>query len=269
MDYALRTTDYGLPPLWTDSHAHLDDAQFDADRAAAVERARAAGVTRIVTVGTDRASSEAALALADAHEGMAAAVGCHPHEADRVDAAETLAWLTELGRRPRCVALGETGLDYYKNRSSPENQRRLFAAHLSAARAVDKPVVIHCRDAHADVRAVLRADAPPRRGVIHCFSGSADDARDYLEMGFVLSIAGPVTYPSSAAFREVVRALPPDRLLVETDCPYLAPQERRGRRNEPANVALTGAFVAGLLGLTPADFAERSTRAAREVFGLP
>jgi TatD DNase family protein len=254
--------------VWIDSHAHLDDAQFDADREATLARARAAGVGPIVTVGTDEAGSRAAVALAAGHDDLWAAVGCHPHEADRVDPDAAGGWLAALGADPKVVAVGETGLDFYKKFASVENQRRLFETHLSAARALAKPVVIHCRDAHAEVRAILARAAPPRRGVIHCFSGSADDARAYLELGFVLSIAGPVTYPSAGALREAIRGLPPGRLLVETDCPYLAPQERRGRRNEPANAALTGAFVAGLLGLAPEAFAETSSAAAREVFGI-
>lgn len=253
--------------MWTDSHAHLDDPKFAADLDAVIARAREAGVGRIVTVGTAESSSRAALAIAGGHDGIFSTVGCHPHEADGVDAGEVLRWLTELGADPKVVAVGETGLDAFKKFASMENQRRLFRAHLAAARALSKPVVIHCRDAHDECIDILAADPPARPGVIHCFSGDAGHARRYLDLGFVLSIAGPVTYPTAKAFREVVRGLPPDRLLVETDCPYLTPQAHRGGRNEPSYVRLTGEFVADLLGRP--DFDALSSRAAAEVFGLP
>ena len=253
--------------MWIDSHAHLDDPKFAGDLESVIARAREAGVERIVTVGTGHESSRAALAIASDHSGIFSTVGCHPHEADAVDAGEVLCWLTELGADPKVVGVGETGLDAFKKFSTPENQRRLFLAHLAAARALSKPVVIHCRDAHDECIRVLEADPPSKGGVIHCFSGDAGHARRYLDLGFVLSIAGPVTYPNAGGFREVVRALPPDRLMVETDCPCLTPQAPRGRRNEPAYVRLTGEFVADLLGRR--DFEAVSSRTASDVFGLP
>lgn len=253
--------------MWTDSHAHLDDPKFADDLEATIAHARDAGVERIVTVGTSEQSSRAALSISTDHSGIFSTVGCHPHEADDVDAGEVLRWLTDLGADPKVVAVGETGLDAFKKFSSPENQRRLFLAHLAAARALSKPVVIHCRDAHDACIELLAADPPPKAGVIHCFSGDAGHARRYLDLGFVLSIAGPVTYPNAKAFRDVVRGLPADRLLVETDCPYLTPQAHRGKRNEPAYVRLTGECVADLLGR--ADFEEISSRTAAELFGLP
>ena len=255
--------------MWVDSHAHLDDSQFKEDLSEVIDRARAAHVGQIVTVGTDEQSTRKAVAIATEHSGIFSTVGCHPHEADKVDAGEVLKWLTDLGRDPKVVAVGETGLDLYKNYAEPENQERLFLAHLAAAAALTKPIVIHCRNAHPDCLAILEREQPPNGGVIHCFSGSADDARRYLDLNFIISIAGPVTYPNAGGLREAVKTLPADRILVETDCPYLAPQARRGKRNEPAFVPYTGARVAELLGQTPEAFAERSTRAARELFALP
>ena len=163
----------------------------------------------------------------------------------------------------------DLGLDYAKKFASIENQKKLFRAHLKLAAETKLAIVIHCRDAHDDVRAILREEvAPPVRGVIHCFSGNARDAAAYLEMGFVLSIAGPVTFANANGLRDAVRGVPMDRLLVETDCPYLTPVPHRGKRNEPAFVRHTAEAVAGLFNVPLETFAERSSQTAREVFGL-
>jgi TatD DNase family protein len=253
--------------MLTDSHAHLDDPAFDADRDQLVPRARAAGVTRIVTVGTDVEGSRRACDLAVANEGVWAAIGCHPHEADKADMS--LAGLRELAERPKVVAIGETGLDYAKKFSSIDNQKRLFRAHLKLAVEIDRAIVIHCRDAHDDVRAILQEELKPgARGVIHCFSGNARDAAAYLELGFVLSIAGPVTFANATGLRAAIKDVPIDKLLVETDCPYLTPVPHRGKRNEPAFVRHTAEGVASVLGVTLEKFAEASTRTAHEVFRL-
>ena len=253
--------------MLTDSHAHLDDPAFAADRDQLVPRARAAGVTRIVTVGTDVEGSRRACDLAAANDGVWAAIGCHPHEADKY--GDDLSGLRELATRPKVVAIGETGLDYAKKFSSIENQKKLFRAHLRLAAETRLAVVIHCRDAHDDVRAILREEVkPPVRGVIHCFSGNPRDAAAYLELGFVLSIAGPVTFANANGLRDAVRAVPMDRLLVETDCPYLTPVPHRGKRNEPAYLALVRDQVAGSLGIAP-DALEKATDAsARALFRL-
>jgi len=255
--------------MLTDSHAHLDDPAFDADRDQLVPRARAAGVTRIVTVGTDVEGSRRACALAAANDGVWAAIGCHPHEADKYASDPALAGLRDLAKRPKVVAIGETGLDYAKKFSSIDNQKKVFRAHLRLAAETGLAVVIHCRDAHEDVRAILRDELkPPARGVIHCFSGNARDAAAYLELGFVLSIAGPVTFANANGLRDSVRAIPMDRVLVETDCPYLTPVPHRGKRNEPAYVRHTAEAVAALFGVPLEAFAEASTRTARELFRL-
>ena len=275
-DARLRTLDLGLgtflariPTMLTDSHAHLDDPAFDADRDQLLPRARAAGVTSIVTVGTSVEGSRRACDLAERNDGVWAAIGCHPHEADRVADDHDLSELHELASRPHVVAIGETGLDYAKKFSSPENQKLLFRRHLRLAAEMHLPIVIHCRDAHEEVRAILKEELPlPIRGVIHCFSGNARDADEYLAMGFVLSIAGPVTFANANGLREAVRSVPMERLLVETDCPYLTPVPHRGKRNEPAYVRHTAEAVAALFGAPLATFAEASTRTARELFRL-
>jgi TatD DNase family protein len=250
--------------MLTDSHAHLDDPAFESDRDQLVPRAAAAGVTRIVTVGTDVAGSKRACDLAAANDGVWAAIGVHPHDADKADM--TLAGLRDLASRPKVVAIGETGLDYAKKFASIENQKKLFRAHLSLAADLKLPIVIHCRDAHDDVRAVLKESGA--KGVIHCFSGNARDAAAYLEMGFVLSIAGPVTFANATGLRDAIRDVPLDRLLVETDCPYLTPVPHRGKRNEPAFVRHTAEAIARLRSVPLEAFAEATTAAAREVFKL-
>jgi TatD DNase family protein len=250
--------------MLVDSHAHLDDPAFAADLPAVLDRARDAGVERIVTIGTSLESSRRAREIAESRPEVTFSPGIHPHEADRT---HDLAELRELARHPRAVAVGETGLDYVKNYSSVPNQKELFVRHLEVALEADKPVSIHCREAHADAYAILRAHAP-LRGVIHCFSGNAADAERYLSLNFYLSIAGPVTYPSAQALREVVGQLPLDRLLIETDCPLLPPQKFRGKRNEPAYVRYAAAEIANVLKLPLEQVNETTSRNARTLFGL-
>jgi TatD DNase family protein len=252
--------------MLVDSHAHLDDRAFDGDREAVIDRARQNGLTRIVTVGTDHASCERAVAIAGAHDFIFAALGYHPHEADRYR-DDDLSRLRALCGSPKVVAIGETGLDYAKKFASVDGQKRLFRLHLALARDLGKPVVIHCRDAHADTRAILREEGISR-GVIHCFSGNDEDARDYASMGFLLSIAGPVTFANADRLRDTVRAIPLDRLLVETDCPLLTPVPHRGKRNEPSYVMYTAAAVARAHDTSPERVAELTTRNALDLFRI-
>lgn len=246
-----------------DSHAHLDDAAFSADLPDVLDRARRNGLGAIVTVGTDTGSSRAAVEIAAREPDVFAAVGIHPHEADRHPSAEPLRALVGT----RVVAIGETGLDYAKKFSTPENQKTLFLSHIALAREVGKPVVIHCRDAHGDAIAILKEQGISR-GVIHCFSGTAADARVYIEMGFHLSIAGPVTYPNAKGLRAAVLEIPLDRLMIETDCPLLAPQAHRGKRNEPAYVRYAAAEIAKVHGVPIETVAEKTSENARRLFGL-
>jgi TatD DNase family protein len=254
-----------------DTHAHLDDEQFGADLPAVLDRARAAGVTAIVTVATTAASSRATAALAASHPELFAAAGIHPNSAAAAAATD---WdeVCALAEQPRVVAIGETGLDRHWDTTPFATQEEYFARHLQLARRLGKPVVIHCRDAEEDVLRHLRDDFQrhgPLRGVMHSFTGGMAVAEACLAMGLHLSFAGMLTYKNAAALREVAAAVPADRVLVETDSPYLAPVPVRGRRNEPAFVAHTAACLAGLLGLPPAELAERTTANARALFGIP
>jgi TatD DNase family protein len=251
--------------MLVDSHAHLDDRAFEQDLEAVLARARENGVGRIVTIGTDLASSRRAQAIAERHDDVWFSPGIHPHESDNPGPVDEL---RPLAAHPRAVAVGETGLDYVKNLASVPNQRSLFIRHLEIAIEADKPVSIHCREAHGDLFPILRAHAP-LRGVIHCFSGDLPDVENYLSLNFFLSIAGPVTFPKAERLRDVVRHIPLDRLLVETDCPLLAPQKHRGQRNEPAYVRYTAAEVANCHGVTVGEVEEATTRNAKRLFGFP
>ena len=256
-------------PVLFDTHAHLHGPEFDADREAVLDRARAAGVGRILTIGTDLESSRAAIALAAAHPDVYAAVGIHPHDAASAEPV-ALAALAELGRAPKVVAVGEIGLDHYRDLAPRPVQRAALAAQLALARGLGKPVLLHCREAHADLLAILEADGVgPAGGILHCFSGDLGVARRGLDLGLLVSVAGPVTYPNARRLLDVVRALPLDRLVLETDCPYLPPQPWRGRRNEPAYLPATAARVAEVLGVTVERVAAATTATACGVLGIP
>lgn len=258
-----------------DSHAHLDFPQFDADRTDAIDRARAAGVQAIVNVGADLASSQRAVELAAKHDGIYAAVGTHPHDAKKLDGT-ALAELRELARRPKVVAVGEIGLDFYRDLSPRDVQRRAFRAQLAWAARLGKPVIIHDRDAHDEILQILTDWAAElkgtqlagRAGVLHTFSGNLSMAEQAIDLGFYISISGPITYENARQLAEIVRILPLDRLLVETDCPYLTPQPHRGKRNEPAYVRLVAERIAALRGIPLDDVAEATTANARRLFGL-
>jgi len=225
-------------------------------------------VRRMVTIGTDVATSRAAAALAAREPDVWAAVGIHPHEAADADEA-ALTEIERLASAPRVVAIGETGLDFFRDRSPREAQTRAFTAQVALARRLGKPVLVHCRDAHAETLALLAADGPLERGgIMHCFSGDVALARRCIELGLLVSLAGPVTYPKPGALPDVARAIPADRLVVETDCPFLPPQPYRGKRNEPAYLAITAARVAELRGEPLADLAGRMSENARALFRL-
>jgi TatD DNase family protein len=250
--------------MLVDSHAHLDDKAFRADLPAVLQRARDGGVERIVTIGTDLESSRRAQAIAEVHSEIYFSPGIHPHQADNPG---DVAALRPLVAHPRAVAVGETGLDYVKNYASVPNQKTLFVKHLEIALEADKPVSIHCREAHGDAISILRAHAP-LRGVIHCFSGDWTAAEQYLSLNFYLSIAGPVTYPNAKALRDMVRIIPLDRMMIETDCPLLPPQKFRGKRNEPSYVRYAAAEIANARGVSLEEVSEATSRNARNLFGL-
>jgi TatD DNase family protein len=254
-----------------DTHAHLDMKDFDADRDEVIARAVAVGVGRIVTVGTDIESSRAAIALAAKYPQVYAAVGIHPHDAGKAGQTD-IKRLEELANQPRVVALGEMGLDFYRNYSSRETQLLVLQAQLELAARVNLPVIIHARQATAEMIQVLTdwADKHPLgdgepRGVIHCFSGDANAARKYIELGFYISFTGSVSYSNSKA-PQVAKTVPPDMIMVETDCPFLTHQKHRGTRNEPAYVRLTAETLAQALGLPLEEFARQTTENARRLF---
>ncbi len=261
----------------TDTHTHLDFPQFKSDRERVIERATTAGVRVIVDIGTDLASSQAAVALAEAYPQIYAAVGVHPHDAKTLT-REMLEELTALAGHPRVVAIGEIGLDFYRDLSPRDKQRQAFQQQLALASEAGKPVVIHDRDAHAEVMATLRrwvegshkpsAISYKPVGVLHCFSGDLAMAQEAIELGFYISIAGPVTFKNARCLRELVRQLPLEKLLVETDCPYLAPHPHRGKRNEPAYVKLVAQEVARIKGLSLEEVARITSGNAQALFAL-
>jgi TatD DNase family protein len=252
-----------------DTHAHLHDPAFEGDRAAVLARARAAGVAGFLTIGTDVETSEAAVALAAAEADVYAAVGIHPHDARTADRG-ALERIAALARAPRVVAIGEIGLDYYRDHSPRDSQRAALVAQLELARTVGKPVLLHCREAHADLLDVCRtAGVADVGGILHCFSGDLEVAGRGLDLGLLISIAGPVTYPNARRLAEVVRALPLEGLVVETDCPYLPPQPWRGQRNEPAYLPVTAARVAALRGVPAATVWAATTQNAARLLALP
>jgi len=251
-----------------DTHAHLTLEGLRGEVAGVLARAREAGVGAVITVGIDPADSRAAVALAEATEGVWATVGVHPHDAAGL-AESDLDDLASLTASPKVVAWGEVGLDFYRNRSPREDQERWFREQVVRARELGLPLVVHDRDAHAETLAILRDEARGGlRGVFHCFSGDEAFAREVLDLGFHLSVPGTVTYPKNEQLRRVVAAVPLERVLLETDCPYLAPQPVRGKRNEPAYAVHTAREVARIRGLELEDVARITTRASRELFGV-
>jgi TatD DNase family protein len=256
------------PPALFDTHAHLHFPEFADDLPAVLERARAVGVAGLVTIGTDIETSLAAIALAGREAEVWAAVGIHPHDAAASD-TETVREIERLAGSPRVVAIGEIGLDFFRNLSPPDVQVRTFRSLLEVAGRLAKPVLIHCREAHDETLAILaEARLGETGGIMHCFSGDVAVARRCLDLGLTISLAGPVTYPNARALPEVARFVPADRLVVETDCPFLPPQGHRGKRNEPAYRALTAARVAELRGEPLASLGPIMRDNARRLFGL-
>lgn len=261
--------------MWVDTHAHLDMRRFDDDREAAIERARQAHVGAIVNVGIDLESSRRAVRLAAENALVYAAVGIHPHHARKLDGA-ALESLRELALQPKVVAVGEIGLDFFRDLAPRDVQMRAFQAQLAWAGRLGKPVVIHDRDAHQEVLSTLEkwaAEMQPsplagRMGVLHTFAGDLSMAERAIEIGFYISVSGPVTYQNEERLPEIVRAVPLDRLMLETDCPYLPPHPLRGQRNEPAYVRLVAEKVADLKGIPASLLAEATTANARRLFGL-
>jgi TatD DNase family protein len=255
-----------------DSHAHIDGPDFDDDRAAVLERARQAGVAEIICVGAagDIETARRTVALAESEPGLHATVGVHPHDAAKME-PDWWPILEQLAQRPAVVGVGETGLDYYYDHSPRDVQRRVFAKFVELARGLSLPVVCHVRDAHDDARAILAEHRAAELGcIIHCFTGTPEDAAAYAAMGMYVSFSGIVTFrgKKSDPLRQALHQVPRDRLLIETDCPYLAPTPMRGKRNEPAYVVHTAQAVAAELGLDLAELAAITVHNTRRVFRL-
>jgi TatD DNase family protein len=256
--------------LLIDTHTHLDFPQFDGDRERVIERAVSAGVGAMVNVGADLASSQAAVALAEAYPQIYTAVGVHPHDAKTLT-EEVLEELRALASHPKVVAIGEIGLDFYRDLSPRDKQRQAFQQQLALASKTGKPVIIHDRQAHEEVMAILRrwVEGSYRpSGVLHCFSGDLAMAQEAIELGFYISIAGPVTFGNARRLRDLVRQLPLEKLLVETDCPYLTPHPHRGKRNEPAYVKFVAQEVARIKGLSVEEVARITSDNAQTLFAL-
>lgn len=252
-----------------DSHCHLDDAHFDADRDATILRARDAGVSTMLAIGTGQGPPdlEVAVRLADRYEGIYASAGIHPQYAGRVSGGE-YQHLAELVRHPKCVAVGEIGLDYHWEPFDKEQQAAVFTEQLRVAADVQKTVIIHTRDAWEDTMRLLREHWTPTGlpCVMHCFTGGAAQAREALDLGFYVSFAGVVTYPKAADVQAAAAVIPADRLLVETDAPYLPPVPLRGKRNEPAFITWTIKKVAELRGDVPEKVAAQAASNFERVF---
>jgi TatD DNase family protein len=249
-----------------DSHVHLDDPKFDPDRDAVMERARAAGVERMMAIGTGGGPPdlEAALRQTERYPFLYATVGVHPHDAAKTS-EETFARLRELAAHPKVLAIGEIGLDYHYDFSPRPVQRSVFERQLEIAAGAAKPVVIHTREAWEDTLALVAGAGRPVPGILHCFTGDEWQAREALDRGFYLAFGGVLTFPKSDAVRQAARIAPEDRLLIETDCPYLAPVPHRGKRNEPAFVVEVVRRLAEIRGRPAEEMAEITTRNFEQV----
>lgn len=257
-----------------DTHAHLDMSAFAQDRGEVITRALNAGVSTIITVGTNLESSKEAIRLAEDYPQISAAVGFHPHDVTGMVRAD-IASLAEIAKHPGVVAIGETGLDFYRDHSPRETQIQVLRWQLDLAAELELPVIIHCRQAENDMLDLLREWVSLHwgrqgrgRGVIHCFSGDRDAARQYLEMDFYLSLGAYIGYPSSTGLHNIIREIPADRLLVETDCPFLPPQSHRGQRNEPAYLPLTVEALANIRGEPLEAVARATSQNAQRLFCL-
>ena len=251
--------------MYFDTHAHYDDEKFDADRETLLPLVHASGVEYIVDPGCDEVSSRAAIALAEQYPFVYAAVGVHPEEltgwSGRLDA------IRELAAHPKCVAIGEIGLDYYWDASRKEEQKALFRDQLALARELDKPVIVHDREAHGDCFEIV-CEYPDIRGVVHCYSGSAEMAKELVKRGWYLGFDGPVTYKNARKTLEVLDITPLERLLIETDSPYLSPVPRRGQRNDSRNLAFIAQKIAEVKGISGEELARISLENGKRLFGI-
>ena len=251
--------------MFIDSHAHIQLSQFNNDRDAVLKRASEAGVSTILVIGFDMETSLGAVELAEKHAHIYATVGMHPHDAKYLT-SDVLEAFRELAAHPKVIALGEMGLDYYRNLSPRPLQKEAFEKQLDLAEELQMPIVIHNRDAYMDILPILEARQGKIQGVLHCFTGDVELMHRSLTIGFYIGIGGIVTYPNAKDIQAVAREVPEDRLLIETDCPWLAPQFRRGKRNEPAYVRAVAEMIAELRGTSVEAIGETTTRNFQELF---
>ncbi|TSB45074.1 TatD family hydrolase [Alkalicoccobacillus porphyridii] len=251
-----------------DTHVHLNADQFDEDIEEVIERARDADVERMVVVGFDEKTIHRALELIEAYDFLYAAVGWHPVDAiDMTD--DHLIWLEELAAHPKVVALGEMGLDYHWDKSPKDIQKEVFVKQIHLAKKVNLPIIIHNRDADQDIVEILEAEGAKKvGGIMHCFGGSVEIADRCLKMNFYISLGGPVTFKNAKRPKEVAKHVPLDKLLIETDCPYLAPHPNRGKRNEPSYVSLVAEEIASLRGMEYEELAKQTTQNANRLFKM-
>lgn len=253
--------------MWFDSHGHLNDERFDDDRDTLIAQLPALGVGGMVVVGYDPDEKRCALSVAKKAPWLYAALGVHPHEA-RQWSEQTEAELKRLCRDDKVVALGEIGLDYHYDFSTPDVQKRVFARQMALARDLDLPVIVHMREATADTMQIIREAGDIPGGVMHCFSGSAETARELLDRGWYISFAGTLTFANAQRLRAVAQQIPLERMLVETDCPYLAPVPMRGKRNQPDFVRFTGQMAAECKGVDVDTLAAQTMQNAKAVFRI-
>lgn len=252
-----------------DTHAHLDSAKFDHEREAMIARAQDNGVDYIVNIGFNRETIPTTLALAERYEFIYAAIGWHPQDAVTMQEGD-LAWIESLAAHPKVVAIGEIGLDYYWDTSPKDIQQQVFREQIRLARKLKLPIVIHNRDAHQDVINILQEEnAAEVGGIMHCFSGSWETAKRCLNMNFHISFGGPITFKNARQPKEVIAQVPLDRLLIETDCPYLTPHPYRGKRNETAYVRYVAEAAAEIKGVSVEELASITTRNALSLFSIP
>lgn len=251
-----------------DTHVHLNAEQFNDDLQEVIERAQAEGITEMVVVGFDRPTITKAIELCETYDFIYASVGWHP--VDAIDMQpEDLEWLRELSAHPKVVAIGEMGLDYHWDKSPKEIQKEVFRQQIQLAKEVKLPIIIHNREATADIVEILRVEgAAEVGGIMHCYSGSVEIAKECIDMNFYISLGGPVTFKNAKKPKEVAEAVPLERLLIETDCPYLAPHPYRGKRNEPAYVRLVAEQIAELKGISYEEVAKTTTENAKKLFGI-
>ena len=253
--------------MFIDSHAHIQISQFRSDRAAVLNRAKQANVSQILIIGFDLASSIDAVKLSEKHDNLYATVGMHPHDAKGLT-PDVLTEFKEQLNHPKVIGLGEIGLDYYRNLSPREVQKDAFEKQLDLAEEMKKPIIIHNRDAYTDILPILESRKGNIQGILHCFTGNVELMHRSIEIGFHIGIGGIVTYPNARDVQDVASEVPLDRLLIETDCPWLTPQFRRGKRNEPAYVTAVAEKIATLRATSVEEIGKMTTNNFNNLFGI-